>query len=152
MFAGITGVEMVHIPYQSIGQILPDLITGRVHIMFNATAPMILLVKEGRLQAMGITGARRVAASADTPTLAESGLSGMDLSPWYAFYAAAGTPQAIINRLNFEIEKIMNSTEFRERYSLLGLEVITSPSEQLAKRARKDCVRYENIFGLSDQN
>lgn len=139
-----TGTDIVHIPYKGTGQLTPDLLTGRVSMMFNSVAAFAPLVKEGRLRALAVT--RRTSALPGVPSFEEAGLPGLDVSPWYAVFAPAGTPREVVARLNAEFTRAAASPSVRERYLALGLEAAGGTPESLDAVVRSDWRRWGQVI------
>jgi tripartite-type tricarboxylate transporter receptor subunit TctC len=146
MFANLAKLDMVHVPYKGTGQITPDLIAGRVSLMFNSVAGVIPFVREKKLKAFGVSGKSRSLAAPEVPTIAEAGLPGFDASAWYAVYGPAGMPMDITQRLNGEINKIVASADMRERYTGLGLDPGTSTPAELGALTREDAAKWAKVI------
>ena len=121
LFTLAAGLQMTHVPYKGIQQIAPDLVAGSVHLTFNAYGPLAQFVQSGRVKMLATTGARRIPALADVPTVAESGLPGFEAGGWYGFFAAAGTPREVLQRLNDAIFGAVSDREISERIEKMGL-------------------------------
>jgi tripartite-type tricarboxylate transporter receptor subunit TctC len=139
-------VDLLHVPYKGTGQILPDLVSGRVSMMFNSLAAVLPMVKEGKLRAIGVTTPQRAAAAPDVPTLAESGLPGFDASAWYAVFGPANLPREIVQRLNAEIKRITDAPKTRERFAALGLDPASSSPEELTAIVRRDLDKWGKVI------
>ncbi len=150
MFASMAGIEAVHIPYKGTSQILPDLVAGRVNLMFNSIAPMLPLVKDGSLKAIGIASLNRSSLNPEFNTLSEQGLTAFDAAPWYAFFAPTGVPKDIIARLNKDIALALSAPDIKERYIQLGLEMAPSTPAELAQITKRDYDKFGKI--ISENN
>jgi tripartite-type tricarboxylate transporter receptor subunit TctC len=146
MFASMAGIDAVHVPYKGTAQILPDLVAGRVNLMFNSPAPMLPLVKDGSLKAIGIASLTRSPLNPEYSTIAEQGLAGFEAAPWYAFYAPAGTPPAVIARLNKDITAALALPDVKEKYADMGLEVSPSTPAELAQITKRDYDKFGKII------
>lgn len=146
MFDTAAGIRSVHVPYKGTGQLMPDLIAGRVSMMFNSVAAVGPMVKEGKLRGIAVTGARRSSGVPDVPTFAEAGLSGYEPSSWYAVLGPAGLPRDQVARLNAALVKVVTSAEVRERYAALGLDVLTSTPDELARLIRDDAAKWGSVI------
>jgi len=136
VFKQMAGVNMVHVPYKGSAPAVMDLIAGTITVMFdNATLPMI---RSGKLRGLAVTTAKRSAAAPDLPTLAESGLPGYDVTSWYGILAPAGTPAAIVQRLNTEVNAILGTPEMRKRLADMGVDVVTGTPKQFADYVHKE--------------
>jgi tripartite-type tricarboxylate transporter receptor subunit TctC len=139
-------VEMLHVPYKGSSQIVPDLISGRVSIVFNSTAALGPMVRDGRLKALAVTSPKRLPAWPDVPTMAESGLPGFEASAWYAMFGPARMPSAIVQKLNRELARAVASPACRDTYASLGLDAVTSTPEELGALTQRDLSTWSGII------
>ncbi len=121
-FKGETNTFMVHIPYRGTGQAMTDLLGGQIDLMFDAVITATPQIKTGKLRALAVTSGQRVATLPEVPTLDELGLKGFQGSLWVGLLAPAGTPAAVTERLNRELQAILNRSDVRERLGSLGFE------------------------------
>ncbi|MEO5669363.1 MAG: tripartite tricarboxylate transporter substrate binding protein [Ramlibacter sp.] len=135
-------VKATHIPYKGSGQVMPDLIAGRVSIMFNSVAAVAPLVRDGRLRALAVTTPRRLPGWPDVPTMAEAGMPGFEASAWYAVFGPAGMNAATVQRLNHELQRITDLPAVRERYQVLGLEPLKSTPQELGDTVKRDLQKW----------
>ncbi len=126
------GIDMMHVPYKSIPDGLKDVMAGTVDMMFTDMATGSIQVKAGRVKALGVSSAKASALMPEVPPIAQT-LKGFELLAWYGMYAPAGTPQAIIDRLNQVIVTAMAKPEVASRFASLGLEPMTSSPKQLGE-------------------
>ena len=133
LFTLAAGVQMTHVPYKGIQQAAPDLVSGSVHLTFNALGPLAQFVQSGRIRMLATTAPRRIAQLPDVPTLAESGLPGFEAAGWYGFFTTAGTPRDVLLKLNSEIVKALNDRELADRIEKMGL----VPSPQSLEEASR---------------
>ena len=122
LFTLAAGIEMTHVPYKSIQAAVPDLVTGSVHLVFNAYPPLAPLLADGKLKVMGFTSLKRQRGYPDVPTLSETGLPGFEAGGWYMVAAPAGTPHDVLQRLNTEMVRAVNSPEASDALIKMGLE------------------------------
>jgi tripartite-type tricarboxylate transporter receptor subunit TctC len=122
LFKQMTGTFMVHIPYKGSAPATLDLLAGRVQLMFDNLASALPNIRAGRVRALAVTTVKRSTFLPDLPTLDESGLKGFDMTTWWGVMAPAKTPQAVVERLNAEIFKAIDSGETRERLRAMGSE------------------------------
>jgi tripartite-type tricarboxylate transporter receptor subunit TctC len=132
MFKRAAGIELTHVPYRGAAPALQDLIPGRVDSFVNNIAPIVPLMQQGQLRTLAVTTAKRTAAAPDVPTLAESGLSGFDVSGWYAFFVPAKTPMDIVRKMHADTAAALADPAVKARLEQLGLFVVGSTPEQLA--------------------
>jgi tripartite-type tricarboxylate transporter receptor subunit TctC len=125
------GIEMVHVPYKSIPDGLKDVMAGNVDMMFTDMATGLTQVKAGRVKALGVSSAKPSALMPEVPPIGQT-LKGFELLAWYAMYAPAGTPQAVVERLNRIVVAAMAKPEVSGKFTALGLEPMTGTPRQLA--------------------
>lgn len=145
LFKSMTGIDMTHIPYKGRASAIPDLLGGRVTMMFDNMPSSLPLVREGKLRALGVTSLKRASAAPEIPTLAESGLPGFEAVSWFAVFAPAGTPKAIVDKLQMEISRILKLPDIAKRLTDIGLEPIGSTAEELASYQRTEIVKWAKV-------
>jgi tripartite-type tricarboxylate transporter receptor subunit TctC len=139
-------LDIVHAPYRGSSQIVPDLIANRIAMFFGAVGSMAPLINEGKLHALVVTDKQRAALLTDVPSAVEAGTPTLDLKVWFGILAPAGTPDAIIDRLNAEFVKALRQPEVRQRLESLGARVIANSSREFAAVAAADTVRLGNVI------
>jgi len=130
------GVEMLHVPYKGGAAMLAAVAGGEVQISFTSLAGGLPLVKAGRITALAVTSANRTKTFPDVPTISESGFPGYDLTGWYGLLAPAATSSAIVELLNGEIRKIVQSSDIQEKFANLGLDATGSTPERFKEIMR----------------
>lgn len=125
------GIDIVHVPFKGGGESIVALLGGHLHLLFGAVSTSLSHVKGGRLRALGVTSAKRSALVPDVPTIAES-VPGYEFIGWYSLAAPAKTPAAIVAKVNAEVVSALKTPEFRERFSSLGAEPLSSTQQELA--------------------
>lgn len=145
LFKTLTGIDMVHIPYKGAAPAVVDLLGGQVSLAFVSLPAALPHIKAGKLTALGISGSQRSAVAPEVPTIAESGLTGYELENWYGVLAPAGTPREIVNKLNGEIVKILQTQDVKERLNSQGFEIRTSTPEQFAAYLKSEIVKWAKI-------
>ncbi|RZS81312.1 Bug family tripartite tricarboxylate transporter substrate binding protein [Pigmentiphaga kullae] len=146
MFKSMAGVQLLHVPYKSTGQSMPDLLAGRLQVGFDTYPTTAPYVKTGKLRALAVTGARRLAEFPDLPTVAESGLPDYRFATWYGVFAPRGTPAAIVNRLHDGIAKAMAAPDVREQLLKMGVDgTETRTPEEFASLVRADAERFGKL-------
>jgi tripartite-type tricarboxylate transporter receptor subunit TctC len=145
-FATQVGVDITHVPYKSSAQSVIDMITGRLDMQFATIAPVRQNAIEGKLQALATTGNKRVSALADVPTMIESGVPDYEVSLWMAFVMPAGTPDAIVNRLNQEMTAILNMPETQAAMRKQGFEPEPGPPANVTKRITSEIDRWRSLI------
>jgi tripartite-type tricarboxylate transporter receptor subunit TctC len=143
MFKTMAGVDMVHVPYKGTGQSMQDLLAGVHPVAFDTVPAVGPYVRAGKLRALAVTSAKRLAEFPDLPTVAEAGLPAYQMTTWYGVFAPAGTPAAIVNRLHAEIARAMQAPEVRERLVQIGVDdTVTRTPEEFAAMVRGDIARW----------
>jgi tripartite-type tricarboxylate transporter receptor subunit TctC len=145
LFRQRAGLDMVHVPYKGGGPALVDVMGGQVPLYFGNMASALPHVKSGKLKALAVTGAKRSPAAPDLPTVAESGMPGYQVYEWNAIFAPAGTPPAIVNRLQAEIAKAVKIPEVRERMLALGGEIVASTPADLGAWVREQTASWARV-------
>jgi tripartite-type tricarboxylate transporter receptor subunit TctC len=122
LFANRAGVELVHVPYKAMSDLIADVVTGRTQVTFVPTAFLLSQIREGKLQALAVTSREALKAPLEVPSAGESGLPGFEYVTWYGFIAHARTPRPVITQLASTIRSIATSPEMREALAAQGLE------------------------------
>lgn len=145
LFKAMAGVQMQHVPYRGSGQMVPELLGGTLPVAFDNIATGIPHMKTGKLRALAVTTARRSSVAPDVPTMAESGLTGYELSSWQAVFAPAGTPPAVVERLYTEIGRILKMPDVAKRLGDLGLDLSGMSPAELGAVVRADVPRLGKV-------
>ena len=145
LFKTMTGIDMTHIPYKGRATAIPDLLGGRVTMMFDNMPSSLPLVKEGKLRALGVTSLKRSPAAPEIPTIAEQGLPGFDAVSWFALFAPAGTPRPIVDRLQAEVKKILAQPEIAKKLAEAGLDAVGSSPDELAAYQRTEIAKWAKV-------
>ena len=137
-FKMVAGVDLLHVPYKRYGQILTDLESGRVTLLFDSTGAVLPHVQAGKLRAFAVTGSHRLGGLPEVPTFAEAGLPAYEPGINYGVFAPAGTPQTVIETLSLACAKIQGSREIQDTIARFGFTWLgTSPSEFAGYIARE---------------
>jgi len=145
LFKTMTGIDMQHIPYKGRATAIPDVLGGRVTMMFDNLPSSLPLVREGKLRALGVTSAKRSAAAPDIPTLAEQGLPGFDAVSWFALFAPANTPRPIVDKLQAEVKRMFDTPEIAKRLGEAGLKPVASTPDELAAYQRAEIAKWAKV-------
>lgn len=145
LLKSMAGIKMVHVPYKGGGPGLIGLLSGEVQLSFQTWASSQDHIKGGRIRALGVTTARRPETIPNIPTIAESGVPGYDTGVWYALLAPAGTPRAIIDRLNRETIAVLKTPEFSKRLTVQAISPIGSTPEELTKYIKSELEKYSKV-------
>ena len=146
LFNAMAGVKIVRVGYKGIAAVLNDVIAGRLQVFFTNTIGVMPHVKSGRLRALAVTSAQPSALAPDLPTVAASGLPGYESGAMFGIWAPAKTPAAVVNRLNQEIVRFINTPEAKERFLISGTEAVGTSSEQFAGIMKDDMVKWGKII------
>jgi len=145
LFRRVAGIDLTHVPYRGAAPALQDLVPGRVDSFFNNLAGVVPLMREGQLRVLAITSAERTPAAPDIPTVAET-LPGFDVSGWYAFFAPARTPPAIVRRMHADTAAVLAEPGIRARLEQLGLIVVGSTPEQLRAYLKTEMAKWGQVI------
>jgi len=146
MFKRMAGVEMTHVPYKGTGPATTDLISGQVQLMFGNIPAALPFIKQGQLKVIAVTSSRRSAALPDVPTVAESGLPGFNVASWVGMFAPAGTPKAIVDRLNEAMEKAWATPEGQKLLASLNFDLVKGPPAEMARFMESETSRWGKLI------
>ena len=146
LFKQMAKIDMTHIPYKGTGPTLTGILSGEVQVMFGGAINTVPLVKGGKLRALAVAGDRRAKALPDVPTVAESGFPGYEANTWNGMLAPAGTPRAIVMRLNQEMLKILGTREVIDYMTADGAEPAGGTPEQFATCIRTDHAKWAGVI------
>ena len=135
-------IDLVHVPYKGGGAATADLLSGRVSMMLETIPNALPPVRTGKMKALGVTTRTRSSAAPDLPTFAESGLPEFDVASWTGLFAPAGTPPAVLERLNRETVRITKDPAYLEQLKTMGTDAASSTPEALGKFMREDIARW----------
>ncbi|HTD90901.1 MAG TPA: tripartite tricarboxylate transporter substrate binding protein, partial [Burkholderiales bacterium] len=144
LFKALAGVDIVHVPYKGTAPSMTDLIAGRVQMAFSSIPTVLTHVQAGRLKMLGTGGTRRSPALPEIPSIADT-VPGFELVTWYAVFAPAGTPAAIVNRLNTEINKVLKDADIQKRFGEQGLETVVMSPQELKRYTESDVSRWTKL-------
>ena len=145
LFKLSAGLDVVSIPYKGSAPAVVDTIAGNTQFMFPSLFTAYPQVKGGKLKALGIAGDKRSPVLPDVPTLAEQGIANVSMSQWYALFAPAKTPKAVIDRLNRELNSVLADKAVQKKIEDQGAEVETGTPEQLKTLVQKEVVRWKGV-------
>jgi tripartite-type tricarboxylate transporter receptor subunit TctC len=141
-----TGINVVHVPYKGGAPAVTDLIAGQVQLIFVSMPSVMPHVQSGRLKALAVGSAKRVQSAPEIPTVAEAGYPGFEYANWNALFAPAGTPAAIVNKLNTEVVRILGDPVLAQRLSAQGAEPAPGTPDALARYLRQDYDRWKRVI------
>jgi tripartite-type tricarboxylate transporter receptor subunit TctC len=145
MLKAAAGIDIVHVPYKGSGPAIQDLMGGQVAMMFDTTVVAAPQIKGGKVRALAVTSARRVKGWDTIPTMAEAGLPGYEITSWQGIFAPAGTPPAVVTRLNAEIRKILQMPDVRERLEQLGIDPVANSPDEFAAFQKAEIAKWAKV-------
>lgn len=146
MLKQMAGLDIQHIPYRGGGPALTDTIAGRVQILCDTLPIALPHIREGRVRAVGVTTAQRHSSLPDVPTVAESGVPGYEAVGWYGMAAPAGTPEALIARMNREVNTLLEKPALRERMAAQGSDPLAMTPAAFQARIAEDRARWARVI------
>jgi len=145
LFKSMTATNIVHIPYKSAAPALTDLMAGETQLMFATSLSVIQHIKANRVRALGVTTAKRSRFLPELPTMAEAGVPGFEASTWHGVLVPAGTPGAIVERLNMEINRMLQLADVRERLAAMGAEVVGGSAKEFADHIQREIPKWAKV-------
>jgi len=149
LFKAMAGVNIVHIPYKGSSGARTDILGGQVQMMFDAITTMAPNVEAGKVRALGTSGKTRSSVLPDVPTISEAGVPGYEATIWLGIMAPKGTPQPIVDRLNAEIRKAVNSPEIKAEWAKQGAVGMDMSPEEFEKYLHRDIEKWAKIVKIS---
>jgi tripartite-type tricarboxylate transporter receptor subunit TctC len=146
LFKSMTGTKIVHVPYKGSSPAVTDLVGGHIQLMFGAVSTTLMHVKSGRLRAIAISSPKRWPAVPNVPTVAESGLPGFEASTWYGALAPAGTPSAIVKKIQGDISNALEQPDVKAYIANSGFEAIGNTPEEFAAVIRRDMAKWGKVL------
>ena len=139
-------VEVTHVPYKGMGQVLGDLVGGHVQFAIAPYAAVSPHIKAGKMKAIGVTSAARYPPLPDVPTVAESGVPGYEAINWFGLLAPAGTDKAIVQKLNAEVNRILQLPDVKEKLVNLGSDPVGGSAEDFGRYIRADTSKWAKVM------
>jgi tripartite-type tricarboxylate transporter receptor subunit TctC len=140
------GLFVVHIPYRGTGLVITDLVAGQIGFLMDSIVSAQPHIRDGRVRALAVTGAKRNSSLPNVPTMAEAGVPGMAFSNWFGVFAPPGTPADVVQRLNREINALVQTPDTLERFERLGAEAAGGTPEQFAKTYRDEFESWKQVI------
>ena len=150
LFAGMTGIDIVHVPYKGAAPALSDLVAGRIQAMFISVTLTAPLLREGKLKVLAVAARERAPQMPDVPTMAQAGYPDFEMQPYSCIFAPAGTQAAIVNRMSVEVGKALRSPEIQKRLLDLGMVPTPLTPEEFAAVLRRESERMGKL--IRDRN
>ncbi len=140
----MSGIDIVHIPYNGNATALNDLMAGRVQMMFSNLLTSVPLARSGKLRLLAVSTAKRTPQAPDIPAISET-IPGYDYTPWFAMFAPAGTPKTIIRRLHAEIKNALQSDKMQRRFRTQAIDLVISTPAELETLIRTEIPKWRDI-------
>jgi tripartite-type tricarboxylate transporter receptor subunit TctC len=138
----MAGLDITHVPYAGAGPAVNAVVAGQVPVGSTALPPAMVMVKAGKLRAIALTSLKRVAAAPEVATVAESGFPGYEDYTWIGFWAPAGTPRAIVDKLHADINRALHAPDTKERLDVLGFDPVANTPDQFAAYVREEVAKW----------
>ena len=149
LFKSLAGVDLVHVPYKVMSQLQGDVIAGQVPLAFSTIPGALPHIQAGRMLPLAVSGARRSPVLPNVSTVAEAGVPGYEAATWYPILVPAGTPRAIVEKLNAELVAIVRAPDMKERFVSMGVDAIGSTPEELGAHIKSELRKWEKVVQLS---
>ena len=146
VFTSLAQVDMLHVPYKGSGPAVSDLLGGQVNYMFDSITSARPHIESGKLRALGLTTAKRSKSLPNVPTLAEAGLPGYEVSPWFAVFMPAATPKDIVAKVNAALLEAMKDPDVVKRFETIGAEPVGSTPEEMAQHLARESERWTKLI------
>lgn len=145
LFRHRAGIQWIHVPYKGAGPAIGDVVGGHVQFLIGAISTSMPHMKSGKIRGIAVTSLKRSSAIPDVPTIAESGFPGFDVTPWFGVLGPAGMPEAVVARINTDINRLLGSREVAERFASQGAEPLVTTPAQFAKIIASDVALWSRI-------
>jgi len=145
LFKTMAGIAIVHVPYKGNAAALTELVGGQVQMMFSNLLTAMPHVKTGRLRALGVSSAKRSPSAPDLPTIAEAGLPGFDMAPWYGILGPANLPRDIVTKWNGEVTRIIRLPDMQQRFVAQGIDLAASTPEAFGALIKSEVPRWSKL-------
>jgi tripartite-type tricarboxylate transporter receptor subunit TctC len=152
LFRTLAGIEILHVPYKGSPAAHVDLMAGTVDIMFDNIVPVAPLIKQGKLKALAVTTRTRAALLPDVPTMTEAGFANFEAVAWFGLLAPAGTPRAIVDRLNRATVAVLNAPDMKERLAAIGATTVADTPEQFGRFIDAEIAKWAPIVRRAQIN
>jgi tripartite-type tricarboxylate transporter receptor subunit TctC len=146
LYKSTAGVDIVHVPYKGLAPAITDLLGGQLQIVFADVGLIAPHLKAGKVKGLAVTGRERSSVLPELPTMIEAGLPNYQAGTWYGVLAPAGTPPAVVSRLNAELQKIVGSPDIKAQFAVQGIEPAGGTPEQFGALIRDDSARWGRLI------
>lgn len=144
-FQVVSGAQILHVPYKGSAPLTTDLLGGQVDMSFDTVTPVLPFIKEGKLKPLAVTTAKRSSTLPNVPTLQEAGVPGIAIGTWFGLLAPAATPKDVVQKLNTEIVKIINTPDFKKQMLDIGAEPIGNKPDEMAKQIKEETEKFAGL-------
>jgi tripartite-type tricarboxylate transporter receptor subunit TctC len=142
-------VDMMHVPYKGATPAEIGLMAGEVSVMFTSILSGLPHAKAGKMKALAVTSAKRSSEAPELPTVAEAGLPGFEVNPWYGLFAPAGTPPEIVEKLSREVARIVQLPDVKQRFATLGAEPVGNTPQQFKAFLDEEIAKWTKVIDQS---
>lgn len=149
-FNQVAGIKMIHVPFKGSPEAITDAATGRVSFYMAPIGTAIGMAQEGRVRVLGVTSGKRVPQLPNAPTIAEQGLAGFEIDLWFGMWAPAETPQAVLRKINADVNRALQVAEVKNQYDKLGMTPGGMTMAQFSAFVRSEIAKYQKIVKLAD--
>ncbi len=146
LFKAMTATDIFHVPYRGSAQAITDVVAGQVTMLFDNAPSSIPFVQNGKLKALAVTSKKRLPNLPNVPTLDESGVTGYESLSWSGIVAPAGTPEAVVRKLNLAIDRILKMEDVRQRFAALGVEPVGGPPAAFARQIKTETEKWGKLI------
>jgi tripartite-type tricarboxylate transporter receptor subunit TctC len=142
----MAGIRITHVPYKGVQLSIPDIISGQVSILFDNIMTAQPHIRSGKVKALAISSPQRSPLVPDIPTVAESGLPGFESVTWFGIFGPAGTPRAVVERMNAEVNKALKDPEILARFTQLGFDPVGGTPAEFAAVVERDARKWSKVI------
>jgi tripartite-type tricarboxylate transporter receptor subunit TctC len=146
LLSSMAGIKLVPVQYKGIGPAMTGMLSGEVDSGVLGISTILPYVKNAKIRALGVTGTKRSALAPDVPTIAEAGVPGYDFEAWYAIFAPAKTPRAIVTKLNGDINRALQQPDMRQRLAAIGMEPMGGSEEAFARYFQGEVAKWAKVI------
>jgi tripartite-type tricarboxylate transporter receptor subunit TctC len=146
LLKSMAGIDLAHIPYKGSGPSFTDLLGGQLSLTFDSLLQSLPYIKAGRLNALAVLGSKRSALLPQTPTVAESGVPGYELTNWFGLTVPSATPRDLVARIHGDVSKVLQQADVRDRIQGMGADVIGSTPDQFASFMRAETAKWAKVI------
>ena len=145
LFQSAAGIKLQHIPYKGSPQAITDMMAGQVQSYMSSVPTVLPHIKSGRLRPLAVTSTKRVALLPDVPTMSEAGYKGFEANTWFGLVAPAGTPPAVIDRINAEVNRLLKAPDMRDKFAAEGGGALGGTPQQFAAVLKADYAKWGKV-------